>query len=122
MKYWAIHTTLAGILIAIWIPTFVSNNAEEAIPTDAAEQMEALPPEPIITDDSDSLYYYDRFLGPPESAAPENDVSAVRSHTNSIWSDILGSLKELASVIVLFGNVITFFWQWKDRRKKNTDG
>lgn len=110
MKYWFVHMMLIGLLVTIWVPAMVEPNYKfteayerqtESVPVDTTVDYVYLPPVP----ESEPMNM------PSGSAAPEK---------SSIISTIVNNLKELGSLVIMFGNILTFFWQWKDRKENRS--
>lgn len=116
MRYWFVHIILVGLLVAIWVPTLAQPKYQEqasaSIPEYYEREMESIPV------DTNRVAYMPPTPPPSESELMEEPVgTSAASQGPSIITTIIDHMKELGSLAIMLGNVMTFFWQWKDRRK-----
>lgn len=116
MRYWFVHIILVGVLVAIWVPPLVQSDyleveAMEATPEYADRYTEYIP-------SADSTYMEDSEPQPDHRMEPP--ASAMASvQEPSMFTVIVEHIKELGSLAIMFGNILTFMWQWKDRKAKS---
>jgi len=126
MKYWFVHVILIGALVSIWVPTLSDTtstyeSSEEYMYeddyqsneyTESLDEYYSMMMEDSTYDDSnnDKLYSVEPW--------PTPTMGSSEAESTPILSVIISNLKELMSLIIAFGNVMTFTWQWRDRKNK----
>lgn len=100
MKYWFVHIILIGLLVSIWVPTMTTTTYEQH--------------KVILNDTLITAYPIDIPPLPAEAQPTE------AAGTPDTFSSVIGNLKELLSLLIMVGNLITFGWQYKDRKRKNS--
>lgn len=125
MKYWFIHLILIGVLVSIWIPATMAPSRQKSVEAQQKYQEREAARDSVIFEyehrdaseyeETEPVPYDDEVV---EELPPSAAGSSVEE--KSTLATITSNLKELGSLIIMFGNILTFFWQWQDRKRRNS--
>lgn len=116
VKYWFVHIILVGALIAVWAPTFVYPVEEPIAIEGYSPVTKHVPTMECWIDTNDNTE--ETICAPIDDENESTDTESKKIPVRAWYLVLKSIVKELSSTIIVFGNIVTFYWQWQDRRKK----